>query len=589
MNDIEKVKNKIDIVDFIQSYIPLKKMGWNYKVACPFHNEKSPSFVVSPERQIWHCFGCGKGGDVFRFLMEYEHIEFAESLKYLADRAGIKLSGPVHKTEAEKKRETIYALNHLASQFYSFLLANHPVGKKAQTYLKSQRKMTDALIKTFGVGFAPQKDDTLSTFLTKKKKYFADDLIIAGLAYRKNGRLVDFFRNRIMFPIVDARDNIIAFSGRALDNTTLPKYVNTRETPIYIKGDTLFGINIAKEGIRKTGRVIVVEGEFDVISSFKEGIDNVVAIKGTALTENQIKILKRYAPKITLCFDTDIAGSDAQRRSIQMLEQQGVTTSIIVPPQGKDPDELLNENPLAFKNAVKKDINVYDYVIDSAVKNFDKSSADGKKTILEKTLPFLVLIENEVLKEHYFKKLAKDIDSSLESVTKQAEKIQDKSPKKEAFDNKKVAPREEMLSQYLLSLIIQSEDVSRHIKIASEIMEGVAMPLSSFERIFSQLKKQMGQPFEAKSFVKKLPEELHGAFDASFLAPLPEFVDREHSDKEIKNTAHEIKTLSIKKMLKKISEDMKKMENEKNDKGLEKLSMEFDRLSRFLTTISHKP
>src|SRR3990172_8093403 len=314
MDDVEKVKSKIDIVELIGERIQLKKAGRNFKTTCPFHGEKTPSFVVSPERQIWHCFGCQKGGDIFTFLEEYEHITFSEALKEMAARAGVKLTVSAARTDREKKQELIYGLNHLSGQFYNYLLLSHRAGKRALRYLIEQRNLTIPIIKTFNLGYAPASD-ALVKYLIGKKKYKEEDLLLAGLAYRAGRYVSDFFKDRIIFPIIDHRGNTIAFSGRQLTESNLSgKYVNTRETPVYIKGDTVYGLNLARDGIKKEGRVIIVEGEFDVITAHKQGIPNIIAVKGTALTENQDRLLKRFAPKFALCFDTDPAGTEAQRR-----------------------------------------------------------------------------------------------------------------------------------------------------------------------------------------------------------------------------------------------------------------------------------
>src|SRR5581483_10477767 len=250
MDQAARIREKIDLVTLISEYIPLKKMGRNFKTNCPFHNEKSPSFVVSPERQIWHCFGCGKGGDCFTFLMEYENLEFIEALKTLGKRAGIEV----------------------------------------------ELSATEKGIETFQLGFAPSTSNSLSNYLMQKKGHKSQDLVDAGLSSLRNGRVMDFFFNRIMFPLFDHRDNIIGFSGRTLDeSSTSSKYVNTRETLVYHKGDVFFGLNSAKDEIKKEQTAIIMEGEFDVISAFMEGVGNAIAVKGTSLTENQVQLISRFA------------------------------------------------------------------------------------------------------------------------------------------------------------------------------------------------------------------------------------------------------------------------------------------------------
>lgn len=256
MDDVARVREKIDIVGLISEYIPLKKMGRNFKALCPFHSEKTPSFVVSPERQIWHCFGgCAKGGDCFTFLMDYENLEFVEALRILAKKAGIELKTSSFQTGLSSKKEKIYILNRLTNEFYHFVLIKHPAGGKALSYLSEDRRLNTELINTFMLGFSPKSGIALSNYLMKKKGYKREDLIEAGLASPSGqAGVVDFFRERLMFPLSDHRNNIVGFSGRAIDSEFVGgKYINTRDTLVYHKGGMFFGLNIAKDEIKKKG------------------------------------------------------------------------------------------------------------------------------------------------------------------------------------------------------------------------------------------------------------------------------------------------------------------------------------------------
>ena len=584
MDDVDKVKSKIDIVELIGERIQLKKAGRNFKALCPFHGEKTHSFVVSAERQIFHCFGCSKGGDLFTFLEEYEHITFSEALKEMAARVGIKLTVSAARTDREKKQELIYSLNHLSAQFYNYLLLSHPAGKRALKYLIDERKLSIPLIKTFNLGYAPEKD-ALVKYLIGKKHYKEDELLLAGLAFRSGRYVSDFFRNRIIFPIIDHRGNTIAFSGRQLtEGSTGGKYVNTRETPVYIKGDTLYGLNLARDGIKKEGRVIIVEGEFDVITAHKQGIANIVAVKGTALTENQIRLLKRFAPKFALCFDTDPAGTEAQRRSIEMIERESITTTVIRLPQGKDPDELLNENPLQFKKALSNDINIYDFIIDTAIAESDERSAEGKKRILERTLPHLVTIENEVIKEHYLKKLASLIDTTLEALMRQADKARRAEPsgRSPKTSPKSQLPREELAEIYLLSLIFQSENPKQSLTFVRSHLSGISLSTPSIEKLLSHLESYNQSDFNAKDFSVYLPRELHLSFDTAYLAPIPEFQDSEQFYHELEKAAKQVRVLAIKKNLAKLTGLISQAEQEKDEGKLKTYQERFSELSKLL-------
>lgn len=574
VDDVSRVKQKIDVVELIESYIPLKKAGRNFKTQCPFHNEKSPSFVVSPDRQIWHCFGCSKGGDIFTFVQEYEKTTFSDALKFLAQKAGVKLVTSAARTEQERKRDLLYTLNMLAAQYYSYVLFEHSVGKVALHYVTEERKQPIALLKTFQVGYAPNTGDSLVKFLLTKKKYQPSDLIDAGLAFKQGGKVVDFFRHRIMFPIADARGNIIAFSGRALAQEQMPKYVNTKETLLYKKGETVFGLNLARDEIKKEGSVIIMEGEFDVISAHREGIGNVVAVKGTALTQEQIELLRRYSQKLIFCFDTDPAGTSAQRRSIQMIENAGIVASVIVLPQGKDPDELLGADPVAFKQALKKDVHIYDFIIDSAVSQFDPASVEGKRSILEKTIPYLSPIDNEVIKEHYLKKLAGALDTSVEAVIKQANKEKGTKEEKKMATEFKKQSREEVISLYLFALILQSPHILESLRLVDTVLDGVPLISPAYERLFKLLKQEAeNADFTLDAFVKTLPSELMEAYDTAYLFPTLD-LDIKTFLTEIKKIAIEEKQLAIKKRLSEITRELSNFEKSGNTEKVEELQKE---------------
>ena len=582
MDDVEKVKRKIDVADLIGSYIPIKRAGRNFKANCPFHNEKSPSFVISPERQIWHCFGCAKGGDIFTFVEEYERMDFAEALKLLADKADIKLTQTVFKSKQDEKKNRIYEINHLSSLFYHYLLTEHPSGKKALTYVTEERGLSKALLTTYGIGYAPRQGNALVSYLIKKKGYTKDELIEAGVATERAGRLYDFFQNRLIFSIQDARGNIIAFSGRGLTNDAIPKYINTKETPVYIKGDSLFGIFQAKDAIKKEGKVYVMEGEFDVITAFKEGITNSVAVKGTALTENQIRLLKRYTQKIVFCFDTDSAGTEAQRRSIALITKEEISAGVVVPPEGKDPDELLRENPVLFKKAIKNEINIYDFILESATQNENPASVDGKKHILKRTLSFIGDIENEIVKEHYLKKLATLLDTSYESVVKEAERAkQPQAAQKTQSVPTQKKPRQELLEDHLLTLIVQAPKPKEAVAIVANIMDNVEFTTQKAQRIFSILRQYFltSEQLSVVEINKLLPEDLMSEFDLLFLIPLPPLQNDDAFALEIEKVAKNIRQQAVKFQLQSLSEKMKIEEKNGNEEELQRLREAFSILA----------
>ncbi len=574
MDEVARIREKTDIVALLSEYIVLKKAGRNFKTPCPFHNEKTPSFVVSPERQIWHCFGCGKGGDVFTFLMEYENLEFVEALRILAKRTGIELGESDFVKKGASKKENIYKINNQASDFYHYILIKHPNGKRALNYLTNVRKIDPRLIETFKIGYSPSTGTALTNYLLEKKKHTSQNLIDAGISYPRNGRVSDFFRDRIMFPIYDHRDNIVAFSGRILNDIVKEstpiqsgsKYVNTRDTLAYHKGSMFFGLNMAKNAIKKNDQAIIVEGEFDVISCYSEGIENTVAIKGTALTEDQVSLLARFTGKVTLCLDHDEAGFEAVKRSLSFLEKKGLTTTFLDLGKYKDPDEAIKADPGFFKKQLKNDIGIYDYLISEFSRKFDPQTAMGKKKIAENLLPFLSLVDNEIVKEHYLKKLSNELNTSLENLKTEL----DKAAKKEIAggnvvpQKKDKRERKEILEEYLLAHLIQLEDRKNVVKKVADILSDYKFEIPSYQKIFDSLKNfsLSEKSVEFDEIAKSLPKEIIPVFDTEFLLPLPKFeTDKKHLEEVLKVTS-EMRMLFIKNRIKEIAAVLNKKEKD---------------------------
>lgn len=569
MDQVSEVREKIDLVSLISEYLPLKKAGRNFKMNCPFHGEKTPSFVVSPERQIWHCFGCGKGGDAFTFLMEYENMEFPEALRILAKKTNVELRSFGDATQYSQK-EKIYDVNKLTKKFYNYLLTKHIVGKPALTYLLEKRKLNKALIDTYSLGYSP-RGNLLSNYLIKKKNYNQKDLIDAGLVFSSMGRAYDFFRGRIMFPLSDHRGNIVGFSGRALTDKDQPKYINTKDTIVYHKGNLFFGLDSAKEEIKSKNQAIIVEGEFDVLSCKALGIKNVVAIKGTALTEAQANLLSRFTQKVTLCLDKDKAGFEATKRSLGPLEKNNLTTTIVLL-GSKDPDEAIKEDPVAFKKAIKNDMNVYDFLISEIASSYDKKSAEGKKKITEELLPFISQIGNEVVKEHYLKKLADTIETSYEAINREIDKIKREQIKEESIISKTKRARREILEEYLLSLIIQSENPKKIIEKEKKFMSQYKFNVDSLAKILDYLKMYFNkeEKFNPKKFSSIIPNELTDTYNISSIYPLPKFENKEVYYKEIEKIINELLTFHIKNKMEAVSAKLRENKDVNKQRLLQK-------------------
>jgi len=585
MDQVAQIREKIDIVELLSEYLTPKKAGRNFKALCPFHTEKTPSFVISPERQIWHCFGgCNKGGDVYQFLMEYERLEFPEALRILAKRAGVELTTRDYTSGESSKKERLYQINSLAKEYYHFVLTKHKAGEKALKYL-SNRGINPKIIETFSLGFSPPTGNALSRYLIDKKRFDKQEVIDAGLSYQRGRDVVDFLRGRLMFPLIDHRDNVTGFSGRILDNSdTTSKYINTRETLIYHKGDQIYGLNITKDAIRREEQAIIVEGEFDVLSCFQNGVSNVIAVKGTALTDSQVNLLGRFTKKITFCFDTDKAGQEAIKRSLLVVEKKGLSPTVIEIPGQKDPDEAITENPAAFKKAVKEDLSVYDYLLKHTLESADTKSAEGKKKVGDELLPFIAQISNEIIKEHYLKKIADSLDTSYESISKEIERLSSKQVTK-AVPSVTIPSRrsqEDILEEYLLALIIQSDKPKNTLKRAIELLSDSLSRDRAYHKIMDHLLLHFNatEHFDGKIFADRLPKELLPAFDTSVLFPLPSFDDSEKLLKEVEKVSQKLKIVYIQDKMKKLAVEIK--ENEKTGKEVEELQKKYSDLATHL-------
>jgi DNA primase len=574
MDEVSQIRERLDIVSFISEYIPLKKMGRNFKAICPFHDEKTPSFVVSPERQIWHCFGgCSKGGDVYTFLMEYENLEFVEALRILAKKTGIRLRESSFEAGVSSKKEIIYKLNKVALEFYHYVLTKHEAGRKAMSYLTKNRKLDIRLIDTFMIGFSPKEGNSLTNYLINKKKYKKEDLAEAGLAFYSGANVMDFFRNRVMFPLFDHRGNVVGFSGRAIEEPySGGKYINTRETLVYHKGSMFFGLNTAKEEIKKLDKAIIVEGELDVISCFSIGIKNVVAAKGTALTENQVALINRFTNNICLCFDKDDAGYEATKRSLISLEKKSVNITTCFFENAKDADEAIKNDPIAFKKSIKKDIPVYDYIFSKTFSSMEKDRVYGKRKIASELLPMFMGISNEIVKEHYLRKLSLELDVSLDALSKEMEKIEKKEVVAEnvVIAKRNKASRAEILEDYLMSLIVQCDNPKLILEKCLLILKDYKFRVESYQKIINHLSEffKNNNGFNSREFSNILPKELISSFDVSCLFPIPKFDEDKKYEAEVRKVAGELRVLFLKNKIREISNSLKKGEK---DDDLEKV------------------
>ena len=525
-NPIEEIKRKIDIVDFIGSFITLKKTGRNFKALCPFHQEKTPSFIVSPERQIWHCFGaCNEGGDIFKFLMKWENITFVEALQELAKKTGVSLKKISLEDFVWRKKERLFSLNELSADFFHYLLAKSNVGKRAREYLK-KRNVDLKIIEKFRLGYAPDSWDSLFKYLLKKN-YLFDEIKDSGLVVTSGKRVHDRFHGRLMFPIFDIRNQIIGFSGRLLtQKKDEGKYINTPETLLYRKRETLYGINLAKEAIKKNDEAILVEGEFDMITPFSMGIENIVATKGTAVTKEQLMLLKRLTKKIILSLDSDLAGLEAARRVVRESENLDVELNVVVLDFAKDPDEAVRVNLSRFKKLLKKPTTIYDFFIDLAFKNNPEDNAFSRKKIVEEVADLVDNIRNPIVRGYYIKKLASIValsEKTIEQYFRQRRLQENRKKNLILITSTKKQKREIILEKYLLSQLFQTEEKKTLLDKIFLVLEEkdflIPVHFKILKAVDEYLKNssQENQEIDIKKFVKNLDSSLVPVFDEIYL------------------------------------------------------------------------
>ncbi|MBL8029820.1 MAG: DNA primase [Candidatus Doudnabacteria bacterium] len=410
---IQQIKDKLDIAEVISGYMSLKKAGVNFKGLCPFHSEKSPSFVVTPARQIWHCFGCGEGGDVFTFVEKFENLDFAQTLKLLAERAGVKL--PEYKpgsNQVEDEKEILVRVNAFAAKYYHQTLLSSQ-GKEALEYL-FKRGLSKKTIEDWQIGYAPEGYTHLTEAL--KKKNVSESLAIkAGLLIKQDsGRVYDRFRGRITFPIFNYVGEAVGFSARILpkfDDGKTGKYINSPETLVYSKSRVLFGLNFAKNHIRKADEVVVVEGQMDCISAYQAGFLNTVASSGTALTLEHLTVLGRLTKNIKFCFDADNAGLNATKRAVEHILGKDFTIKVVELGGGfKDPDELIRKDARAFEKVVKEAPMFLDFYIARLFSSINILSLENKKKLKADILPVIIKLPSAMEREHYVRVLASKLE-----------------------------------------------------------------------------------------------------------------------------------------------------------------------------------
>lgn len=473
MDAVEEIKSRLSIEDVISEYVQLKRSGRNWKGLSPFTNEKTPSFTVSPEKQIWHDFSSGKGGDMFTFVQEMEGLDFKGALDLLARRAGVDLEQYRPKGGRSVDKEKLYEINELATKFYQTQFSK---SKLALEYVFKKREFTKETALTWRLGYAPNTGKALVDFL-KKQGYKEADIKLAGLTNRFGG---DMFRERLMIPLADPQGRIVGFTARQLaENDNGPKYINTPGTPLYDKSRHIYGLHLAKETIRKQKYVVLAEGNLDVIMSHQAGVKNVVATAGTALTEPHLKALGRFTGDIRLCFDADRAGMEATERAIPIASKTKVSLSVISIPSGKDPDELIKQDIAKWQEIIQRPRYALDWLMKRYQNVLDITTAEGKRKYSDVLLPVVKSLSDPVEQDHYLNAIAKATNGSVEALKTKMEHGGSsepakplRRPKTEVKKVEKSSAERVKAEDHFLCLMLLHKDLRTYMKLLRADMFG---------------------------------------------------------------------------------------------------------------------
>jgi len=599
--NVELLKSKIDIVNLVGSYLEIKKSGSNFKGVCPFHNEKSPSFMVNQNLQIYKCFGCGESGDIISFVEKIEGVDFKGALKILSEKFSIPLEDDgFNKEDIVKKR--IYEINNLTLEFYHYLLLTHTQGKDALEYLFDKRNLSRDTLLEFKLGYAPKGWSNLVDFL-KKRGYKDEEIILANLGNRsKRGNLIDKFRDRVIFPYFSLDGRCIGFMGRTISGED-PKYLNSSDTPVFKKGEFLYGLYKTKLDVKKEGAMIV-EGTMDFLKPFQNGIKNLVATSGTALTSHQLEILKRYTNKLYFCYDSDNAGVTAILRGVEIADKYDFEVRVCtIKPPYKDLDEFFDKDYLKAQDILKNTIDINDFYLNVLVKKYDKNSASGKKNIVSDFGPFYAKIANEITRSHYLKKLSELINTEegvLQKMLKNDEKVSFEDTKgktggeNSSQENKNKSTNNSSSSIGVLNKQKEASLIAIMLRADLDTVKPIVLQLPSnyientelkevLENFKNYLPKLETLKFDISEFLKTLNPELVNVVQDLMLMDLGlEINKKDQVLAEATNLSNFIKKEYLRKRIKEISNQIKIAEKESNLEEVKNLTEEFINLSKLL-------
>lgn len=590
-NEVDEIKQRLDIVDIVKEYVQLKSAGTNHKGLCPFHQEKSGSFMVSASKQIWHCFGCHKGGDLISFIQEIEGIDFYEALKLLGDKAGVKIEKKSGKSSG--KKDQVLDVLAFATKLYHKILTTHPKAEEARVYIK-QRDLQQETIDVFQLGFAPDSWDVLLKAL--KQKGFSEQVIKeSGLMVenRERGSIYDRFRGRFMIPLRDVYGNVVGFTARAIqEEYTGGKYINTPQTLVYDKSRVVFGLSFAKQAIKEAGEVVIVEGNMDVISSHQAGVKQVVAVSGTALTEQQLAMLKRFTQKLVMAFDEDAAGINAMKRSLPLALQKGFEIKILSLPEGKDPDECIKQGVDLWKSAIAEAQPLVDAVLHRSLKQYDATTPQGKKQVADDVLVFIKAIPSAVVRDHYIKLLTRELQVSETSLKEEMQKKRvlevEQAPEKKKVVSTKVpeelkATREYVALLFKLPLLIQKY-----------LLEPEALSGEDLQNLYKTLRNAYDEgntsesaSFDVEAFLQTISNEqkdLVSRLDLYRDNVFTNLTDSQYQD-ALSARYEFLKRIFLRRQLQRVQTAMKDAEQQKDTAAIEALANEFRDLTSELSSL----
>lgn len=596
MTPVEQIKSRLSTVDVVGSYLKLVRAGSNFKAVCPFHSEKSPSFFVSPARDVWHCFGCGIGGDQFRFVMQIEGVDFREALRILAERAGIELQAENPRERDERAR--LFRVLECADAFYQEELGRYPA---VGAYLTG-RGVTHESIQKFRLGYAPPESAGWRVFTEHALRQGCklEELEKSGLAIQKQtSGYYDRFRNRIMFPVADANGHVVGFGGRIFDTTSTSrglevstssteppenvaaKYINTPQTPLYDKSAVLYAFDKAKMAIRKENSCVVVEGYMDAIMAHQAGTAHTVAVSGTALTNRQLMLLRRLCDRISMSFDMDMAGELATRRSIDLALEMGFDVRALSLPSGKDPADLVVKDATLWRNTVENAVDIISYFLTKAFGRYDSRTLEGKRGIMASVLPFVARLPREVDKAHWVGHIASRIgvreDAVWQDLGKESMHGNQASTKKPSVDIPlKERTRTRILEERMLGLLL-TYGLSCFPTASEEVF------LSEEGKVlFSVLKESK----DVHVALANLPQDQLRAFANQLIFETEMLVAQEGAEAEYASCATELQREHMKEKLEQLTHDIRRAEEAGNTQQVSLLADEFSSLSHKFATIS---